>query len=87
MASRHKVHGNGEACRWQQRGSIRIWEDRQMIDECANGELYFGERNGHRVKKGGVDMNSTYILLLIIRGFNGGTTLILTRRGKKKDKS
>jgi hypothetical protein len=61
MASRLKVRGNGEACRWQQRGSIGIWEDRQSVDEYANGELCFEERNGHRVKKGGVDMNSTYM--------------------------
>jgi hypothetical protein len=56
-----KVCGNGEARRWQQRGSIGIWEDRKSIDKYANGELCFEERNGHRVKKGGVDMNSTYM--------------------------
>jgi len=34
---------------------------RQSVDEYANGELYFEERNDHRVKKGGVDLNSTYM--------------------------
>jgi hypothetical protein len=39
----------------------RSGEDKQSVDEYANEELYFEERNDHRVKKGGVDMNSTYM--------------------------